>query len=255
MPSIKAVIIEDNPQDALLLKGILNQDYSEIEVVSIDETLLKGVASIRKHQPHVVFLDIQLPQHSGMSLSKFLDEDERNFEIIFSTFHHEFAIESYELDAIGYLVKPMSSQKLKTPIKRLKKRIEERNALHKIGVIKDVLRDEDSKRIRIATIEGHYFLNPEEISYCKADGSYTEIFTEKEKIYAGRNIRYFEELLATEKYFMRVHRSFFINLKKVAMYQARESTYVITLKDGAEVLLSPQKIIAFQEMMKSLKID
>jgi two-component system, LytTR family, response regulator len=252
MPSIKAVIIEDNPKDALLLKGILAQDYNEIEIVSIDDTLLKGVASIRIHHPHLVFLDIELPQHNGMSLRKFLDEDERNFEIIFSTFHHEFAIESYELEAIGYLVKPMSSQKLKTPMKRLKKRLEEKNALHKIGVIKDVLKDEDSKRIRIATIEGQYFINPEEINYCKADGAYTEIFTETEKIYAGRNIKYFEELFSTEKYFMRVHRSYFVNLRKVAVYQAREHTYLLTLRDGTEVLLSPQKVNEFQQQMKNL---
>ncbi len=251
MEFIRSIIIEDNPEDCLHLKGVLVAHYPEIEVVAICPTLAEGIIEIIRHQPAVVFLDIELPQHSGLEISKFLSVSEKNFEIIFTTWHKEFAFQSYEVEALYYLSKPVSAFVLGKAITRLKKRMAEKNLLHQ--TIKEAKNEQKETKIEIATIDGKYYFSPNELIYFSANGAYTNVHLENKKpLYVGKNIKYFEELLENQTHFMRVHRSYLLNLWKVAVYKIEGEQPLITLKDSTKIPISLQKVGEFQEKMKIL---
>ena len=74
----------------------------EVSILADCENLPEGVKAIRKHKPDVVFLDIEMPGHSGLELLDFFDEKEIDFAIIFTTAYNEFAIQAIKLSALDY---------------------------------------------------------------------------------------------------------------------------------------------------------
>ncbi len=103
----KAIIIDDEKMARTLLEGMLYEYHKDVEVVDSCKDLPTGVKSIRKHKPDLVFLDIEMPGHSGLELLDFFDEQEVNFSIIFLTAYNQYAINALRLSAVDYLVKPV----------------------------------------------------------------------------------------------------------------------------------------------------
>lgn len=101
---MKAIIVDDEPRAIDLLKSYL-EHFSSIELVATFRNGLKAYEYISKERVDLVFLDINMPHVSGISLSKMLPE---NLQVVFTTAYSEFAVESYEIQAIDYLVKPIS---------------------------------------------------------------------------------------------------------------------------------------------------
>ena len=82
---MKAIIIDDEKRARVTLKLLLNEYCPDIEIVAECENLPTGVKAIRKHNPDLVLLDIEMPGHSGLELLDFFDEDDVRFSIIFTT--------------------------------------------------------------------------------------------------------------------------------------------------------------------------
>ena len=105
--TITAVIIDDEPNARILLREMLKLACPQVEVVAECADLPNGVKALRKLKPMLVFLDIEMPGHSGLELMDFFDEEEVGFSIIFTTAYHEHAIQAFKLNAVDYLLKPM----------------------------------------------------------------------------------------------------------------------------------------------------
>jgi two-component system LytT family response regulator len=115
----KTVIIEDETPAANLLEKMLEELELPIEVVEKCSDLPEGVRAIRKHQPNLVFLDIELPVYSGIQLLDFFNPEEINFNIIFTTAFNEFALKAFEMSAADYLLKPLQHEKLRASLEKL----------------------------------------------------------------------------------------------------------------------------------------
>ena len=109
---MKAIIIEDEKRAQIYLKGVINQVAPEIEVVAICDDLPSGVLAIRKFQPEIVFLDIEMPKYNGLEIVNFFGKDEIQFNIIFTTAYNQFAIQAFKTSALDYLLKPKLTLKL-----------------------------------------------------------------------------------------------------------------------------------------------
>ena len=118
---MKAIIIDDEKRARVTLKLLLNEYCPDIEIVAECENLPTGVKAIRKHNPDLVLLDIEMPGHSGLELLDFFDEDDVRFSIIFTTAYNEYAIQAFKFSAIDYLLKPINPDQLVAAIKRLQK--------------------------------------------------------------------------------------------------------------------------------------
>ena len=101
---MKAIIIDDEKRARMNLSILLEEYCPQITVLADCENLPNGVKAIRRHQPDVVFLDIEMPGHSGLELLDFFDENEVNFSIIFTTAYNEYTIQAFRFSAIDYLL-------------------------------------------------------------------------------------------------------------------------------------------------------
>ena len=117
--NIKAIIIEDEELSRKLIISYL-QDFSEIEIIRECANGFEGIKAINELSPHLVFLDIQMPKLNGFEMLELLDTIP---EIIFITAHNEFAIKAFELNAVDYLLKPYSKERLVEAVKKAINRI------------------------------------------------------------------------------------------------------------------------------------
>lgn len=117
MKMVKAVIADDDEQLRLFLKTKLIQVWPDLEICGEAENGIRALELIQSIQPDVAFLDIRMPGLSGMEIAKKVGTMCR---IVFITASGEYALEAFENEALDYLLKPVSEQRLKKTVARFK---------------------------------------------------------------------------------------------------------------------------------------
>ncbi len=215
---LKAIIIDDEQEARdTLIKG-LKVNCPDINIIDVCESGIAGVKSIRKHQPDVVFLDIDMPGMNGFEMLEMIENID--FEVIFTTAHDAYAVQAFRISAIGYLLKPISKKELTETVDRLVARRTESYFKQHFEALKHNLdHNNPKKRIAFPIQEGYEFIDSEEIIYCEADGSYTHVHlsTETKSRLYSRPLKEIEQLLA-KYHFCRIHHSYVINLNHISKY-------------------------------------
>lgn len=211
---IKAIIIDDEVRARVSLQLLLEEYCPDIQIMEQCETLSEGIKAINKYKPNLVFLDIEMPSHSGLELFDFFNEEDINFSIIFTTAYSQYAIKAFKFSAIDYLLKPINPEELIDAVKRFEK-IKSQN----IKVLKDNLEQNKLNKIAVPTGNSILFLETDHILYIKGEGSYCEIvLTTGEKIICSRYLKNFEDILSHYSNFLRVQKSYIANLNFVSIY-------------------------------------
>jgi two-component system LytT family response regulator len=239
---IKALIIEDEQKAAEMLGIMLQRNQQDVEIVDKCSDLPSGVRSIRKYKPDLVFLDIEMPGYSGLQLLEFFNEDEIDFNIIFTTAFNDYAIKAFELSAIDYLLKPIQIDKLNASVDKFRRRQQKDIAsLEKLKMLQQNLNG-TLRRIAVPVSSGVEIINLDDILYLQAEGSYTRIHLANEQpLTLSRNLKHFEDQLADDHHFFRSHRSFIVNtayLKKVL----KSDGGTLQLNNGASLPITPDRI-------------
>ena len=120
---LRSVIIDDEPQNATILKADLEAHCPSVEIVSICHSAKEGIMAIKKQKPDLVFLDIEMPWMNGFEMLEMLDEI--HFSIIFTTAHDQFAAKAFRISAVDYLLKPIDAADLKEAVKKAQQKIEQ----------------------------------------------------------------------------------------------------------------------------------
>lgn len=249
MLTIKAIITDDEFGARQVLKTLLSEFFPEIEIVAICEDLPSCIRAVKKYKPDVLFLDIEMPEYSGLDIYTFLDEGEVTFELIFTTAYNEYATDAFRLAAIDYLLKPIQFHQLQEAVERLKAEVKKQTALEQLSVLKSNMAGQTEKRICISTSEGKYYVPFNELIALEADGSYTSIYTQNQgKIYASRRLKFFEDMLEGDERFIRIHRSNLINKMFVEKLIKGDENYVL-LKNGQQLSVATEKLRQVQEML------
>lgn len=226
---IRAIIVDDEPKSVLLLKKYLGPYSHLISIVGTAHDADEAFVSIKQNEPNLVFLDISMPGSSGLDLlNRFAS---KNFEVIFTTAHEQYAIEAFNRSAIHYLLKPIDLLQLDEAINR------------SVAKISSDLPDKiplDKRKIMIYTQNGYELIEEKNIIRCEASGAYTEIFlNNKRVITSSQNLKSFEQQLESNT-FLRIHKSHIINLDEVQSFTRGKNCYV-TLKDKSQIFMSNQK--------------
>lgn len=227
---MKILIVDDEELARARLKRML----TTLEMNEIDEAsnANETVELVKKSKYDLVFLDINMPETSGLELGyelKYLDE---NISIIFQTAYEEHALKAFNIGAVDYLVKPYSLEQVREAIARVQKIVEEQ-------------RKSEDLRILSKTGESYFLLKPEDIFYVKADLSEVMIRSEKGFSYYAQKISDLQEKLKLYN-FVRVHRSYLVNINEIKEIQTIEqsklrfsfkncSDIVESSKDGAKL--------------------
>jgi two-component system LytT family response regulator len=246
---MRALIVDDEDRGIVALQELLRKYCPEVSVVGTASDIYQAASLIRAQKPDVVFLDIAMPGGNGFQLLELFDHPD--FETIFVTAHHEFAISALKLSALDYLLKPVNIDELQTAVRKLfsKRSPEPADRLQYFRETWTGL--QPMNKIVLSDMGGFHFVNISDIVYCEADEAYTHIHLLGKRPYtASRPLKEYEELFA-QHHFFRIHKSYLVNLEHVAMVS---KDFQITMHDGKELPLSVRKRGEFFSLLKEMKL-
>ncbi|MDR5589803.1 LytTR family DNA-binding domain-containing protein [Christiangramia sp. SM2212] len=237
---IKTVIIDDEISAQDLLEKTLQRYFpNKCNVVEKCNSVDSGVEAIKKHEPDLVFLDIQMPEKNGFELFNYFEVVK--FEVIFTTAHNQFAIKAIKRSALDYLLKPINKLDVGDAIKRLEAKNKDSLAQKKLSLLLENLNvnDQNVSKIAFPTVDGFELVHSSQILYCKAESNYCAI-----KKIDGYNhmitktLKFVEEILP-ESSFQRIHKSYVINLNFVVRYH--KANKEVELTNGEKLPVSFRK--------------
>jgi two-component system LytT family response regulator len=249
---MKAIIVDDEPDGIRTLQKMLAVNCPQITVVATCSNADAAQQQIELLKPDVVFLDIQMPGKTGLEL--LTEISVKDFEVIFVTAYNDYMLQALQYSAADYLLKPVDEDRLTEAVLRVEQRMnagkkEERtNALlHNLGKTGNPA----EMRLCLPTLKGFIVLKLEEIIYCEAERSYTVFHLEGNKtVTVSKPLLEYESLLRDTS-FLRIHKSFLINLYHVKEYQRGEGGLVI-MSNNAEIEVSRRKKEVFLMKVKEV---
>lgn len=238
---ISAVIIDDELNAREFLMKLLKRYFpKKIQVVETCDSVQSGLKAINLHQPDLVFLDIQMPEEKGFDLFRYFDPIK--FEVIFTTAYDKYAINAIRHSALDYLLKPINYIDLLSSIKRFEKRKKDLNQKEKIEVLLENMDANNGSfnKIALPTQNGFELIKLNSIIYCTSDSNYCKIICNNDKeILVSKTLKYVEELIVNEL-FVRIHKSFLVNLNYVVKFDKGDELKV-TLSNGEQLPVSVRK--------------
>jgi two-component system, LytTR family, response regulator len=233
---MKAVIIDDEKDSRQILADYLSRYCPEVNVCGFGESVATGLEEIRKHNPEIVFLDIEMPYGNGFDL---LDRvGNITFETVFVTAYDNYAIQALNQSAAYYLLKPIDIDELVKAVEKIKKERTDKNYIEHARILIENKKPGAHQKIMLPTLEGFEIVNINTILYCD--------FEHGAPLLICRTLKYFEEVLHGHR-FMRIHRSYLINPDFVVRYAKGKGGYV-TMKNNQELEISPNKKKEFLEL-------
>jgi len=238
---MKAILVDDEPDGIRTLKKMLEVHCPNVDVEASCFNASMAKQLIDQLHPDVVFLDIQMPGKSGLELLTELPA--KHFEVIFVTAHNEYMLQALQYSAADYLLKPVDEDRLIEAVKRVEEKLQAGKKEEPTDTLLHNLRyagNPSEMRLCLPTLKGFIVLRLEEIVYCEAERSYT-IFhiTGGKTVTISRPLFDYDNLLKDTS-FLRIHKSFLINLYHVREYQRGEGGVVI-MSDNAEIEVSRRK--------------
>jgi two-component system LytT family response regulator len=235
-----AIVIDDEPAHRDLLRTRLEGMYTNLRVDACCANVFEGETAIKRHQPNVVFLDIEMPGKSGMDFLKELESIP--FEVIFTTSYSEYALEAFRVSAVDYLLKPYEEEQLKEAVDKLFTRWKNKEySGHLQNLITNAtLANKEGHKIALPTASGFLFVEVNEIIRLESQNVYTNYFMrDGRQIVVSRTLKECEEMLKGYR-FVRIHQSHMINLRHIKKYTKGEGG-VVEMIDGSEVEVSRRK--------------
>ncbi len=236
MNTITAIIVDDEPNARMSIKGLLEENCTHVKLVAECSNVPEAVKAIHQFKPNVVFLDIEMPGQNGFALLDYFDEKAIDFKVIFVTAYSEFSLRAFEMAAIDYLLKPVRIEHL---LRALKKVDGYFNSQENYTVLKENLHSIVAKKIILQTLESMYVVRLDDIIFIHAEGNYTRFHTESQGVLIiSKKIAEFDYLEGTEIFF-RSHRSFLINLEKVK--KVDKKNHVVIMSNDEQAYLAQDK--------------
>lgn len=212
---IRAVIVDDEKGNIEVLKKMIDGYCRDITVVGVAQTVDQAVSLVHAEKPGLLFLDIEMPGKNAFDLIDQLAPVD--FEIIFVTAFHHYALKAFRYSAIDYLLKPINIGELREAVEKARTRLSEKSFQERLNNFFDIEKRKETK-IAIQLKDGYDFVNVNEIVCCSSDGTYTVIYLlNGQKLLSSSNLKHFEELLPEER-FCRVHHSHLVNLEHAIRY-------------------------------------
>jgi two-component system, LytTR family, response regulator len=236
---LQTLIIEDEELARNLLRSYL-KDHADIELIGECENGFDGVKAINEKKPDLVFLDIQMPKITGFEMIELLDFKP---QIIFTTAYDQYALKAFELNAIDYLLKPFSKDRLLAAIEKVQHRIaNEEDNTEKLEELSNFRPGEEFiDRVVVKDRHKIHIITVDQIRYVESLDDYVMIYTNDGRHMKQKTMKYFETNL-DPKNFIRIHRSYIVQVDSIAEIQQYEKeSYIVILKDKDKTKLKVSK--------------
>jgi DNA-binding LytR/AlgR family response regulator len=219
---MKCLIVEDEPIALEIIKDYINK-VSFLKLAKAYRNPIKALEYLQQNKVDLLFLDINMPDLTGI---QFLNALPYSPLVIFTTAYSQYALESYEYDAVDYLLKPIEFERFLKAVNKAIGHFQLRNNRNQIstpipeGKVKDY--------ILIKSGTNFHHIKTDNILYVKGAGNYVTFFVEKQKIMSLLTMDQVLKMLPQEQ-FCRIHRSFIVNLKQIDVIE-KDQFCILTLE-------------------------
>jgi two-component system, LytTR family, response regulator len=250
MTKINAIIVDDEPLGRDAIRKSLELYCTDVQVVAECCNAQEAKEKVELLNPQLVFLDIAMPGKNGIDFLKELSNI--NFELIFVTAHNEFILQAIRFSAVDYILKPLDEKALVQAVNRAKEKIASTNRTRNLEILFHNISQKPTgadMQLCIPSTRGFQVIKINDIVYCQAENTYTSIcLTDGKQLLSSRSLIEYETLLE-ELSFVRIHKSWLINLRHMKEYRKGEGGTVI-MSDNKELEVSRRKKEHFLELLK-----
>jgi two-component system, LytTR family, response regulator len=254
--NLNVLIVDDEKKACSNLKNILYEFIdSSINVAGMGYSTVEAEVLINNLTPDAIFLDIEMPHENAFS---FLERIKPlNFEVIFVTAFDEYAINAFKLNAVDYILKPISINELKTAVQKLKEKIRYKNFIagstsyHELS--EQVYKKAKPHKITLKGTNTTQVVDFKDIYFLEAHGSYSRILFLKGKeiseITMSNPLSEYEELLPADMFF-RIHRSYLVNCTHIKKITNDDNNHVL-IESNHSFPISRRRYFELIEFLKS----
>jgi two-component system LytT family response regulator len=235
---IRAVIVDDEELARQVLREFVAA-HSEIEIIAECANGFEAVKIVTELKPDLMFLDIQMPKLDGFEVLELIGNDTA---VVFVTAYDSYAIKAFEVHAVDYLLKPFGADRFEASLKRAKARLAGKlpEATPSASDLAVAARPPAQFLDRIAVRDGtRVFIIPvSKLEYAEAQDDYVALAVEGKKHLKQQTISSLESALDPTR-FMRIHRSYIVNLERVARVEPyAKDSHVAVLANGTQLPVS-----------------
>ncbi len=221
---MKVIIIDDEQKSIENLKNLLLSYCPIVKKIEEANNIIDAELLIRRSQPDLIFLDIEMPNGNGFELAKNIKDLQIN--LIFVTAFDTYAIEAFRQNAIDYLLKPIDIDLLMIAIEKTTK-FNKNSPYITNEIIQKFPQLFNTNKIKLPTMNGFELLDVDQIIFVKSNGNYTHVFSKQNKKYIlSKNIGEIEKLLPSNL-FIRIHNEHIVNLNEIVRYVKGRGGYII----------------------------
>jgi len=251
---IHAVVADDEVLARQKLRQLLRDDR-DIEIVGESATALETIELVRAANPELLFLDIQMPGMDGFDVLGALtsEKEKPTPQVIFTTAFDQYAVRAFEVNAVDYLLKPFTRERLRAAIQRIREQSQEpARDLNSVNGTTGQGIDGYTNRIVFKSRGRILFLSVSDLRWIGAEGNYVRLCTATENHLLRETMAHVEERLDPRE-FLRVHRSFIVNLKYVKeVRRDAEGDSVVVMDNGQKVALGRSFRSALKQQLNRL---
>ena len=247
---IKSILIDDEQNSLEMMEWLLTTYCPEVSILAQCNSAETGMEAIRRLQPDVVFLDIEMPRMNGFDMLEQFDK--LTFDVVFCTAYDQFALKAFRYSALNYLLKPVDPDDLKETVRRIAEK-QNTPTREQISMLLKTIREEPAAaratppRIALTTSDGLIFVSTQDILYCEAESNYTKIvLAGGKKIMVAKVLKDIDDTLSGEDFF-RIHNSFLINVNHIKKFVRNDGGYIV-MADDATITISRSRRQAFMDM-------
>ena len=236
---LNAIIVDDEAHSYKTLDAMLKRYCPEVNIIATCTNGANALKAIQQLHPDLVFLDVEMPRMNGFEMLEQLPSI--NFHLIFTTSYDQYALKAIRFSAIDYLLKPIDREELKSAVEKVKDRIQI-PVPQQLEILLQKFRQPSIpvNKIALPTMEGLQMIPIETIVSCESDDNYTLLKLKSgKKLLVTRSLKEIEESLEQHS-FIRVHRSYLINLNEIEKYIKGEGGYLV-MSDGTTIDVARNK--------------
>lgn len=250
---MKALIVDDEAKARRILETLLKEYFPQITLLESAVNVPEALRAIHQHQPHLVFLDIEMPGYTGFQLLELIGKP--SFEVIFTTAYADYALQAFEVSAVDYLLKPIRIPKLQQAVEKAIQRISTAvSSEANIVALQQNLQSSHLQKLAVPVADGLLFVDTNDLILLEAEGAYTRLhLLNQPPVLISKMIKDFEVVLEQHPDFFRCHRSYLINMNHVVKYNRTDGGSIV-LRNEKEVMLARDKKEAFLKQIENFKI-
>lgn len=250
MKQLTAVIVDDDHETAQILNSFVEDNHLILKIVGHGSSVEKSLDLIKLHRPDVIFIDI-----SSRNESLFVSIHDLDFNLpkfIFISSNELYALKAFQLNAIDYLIKPLTFNDIILSIYKAIKRIEMELCFQnqKVSEINGLsTMQQNNEYIAISSMDKIELIRMDDIIFCKAEGKYTDFYlVNNKKILSSRNLGEYATML-DPNYFFRIHHSYVVNIKYITKISKKDG-YSCELINGKSLPIAKRRQEEFIKFIK-----